>query len=228
MILMRRVVLALLIFFLVVVQIESKPVYGQCSGVGNYCVGSVVQQWGAECFPSEGACYTDWDANVSRYSCNMDTCTVSVNLNPLYYSRCGSNSVYPSCADDEYANPTVLSCCLYGGGGGGGGGSYSCPGGTYSQRLDECRNECNAGWQSGGDCDPDPCGNNAQGDPKVCCHKGVCTPEKTQNFSFSCNSDNTVTLFLFKQKRNLSVLFKQTAFLCLKSFNIAPKTRFLA
>jgi len=37
-----------------------------------------------------------------------------------------------------------------------------------------------------------------------------------------------VTLFLFKQKRNLSVLFKQTAFLCLKSFNIAPKTRFLA
>ena len=36
------------------------------------------------------------------------------------------------------------------------------------------------------------------------------------------------TLFLFKQKRNLSVLFKQTAFLCLKSFNIAPKTRFLA
>ena len=80
-----------------------------------------------------------------------------------------------------------------GGGGGGGGGSYSCPGGTYSQRLDECRNACTGGWRSGGDCDPNPCGNNAQGDPKVCCHKGVCTPEKTQNFSFSCNSDNTVT-----------------------------------
>jgi len=33
-----------------------------------------------------------------------------------------------------------------------------------------------------------------------------------------------VTIFLNKQKQNLSVLFKQTAFLCPKLSNIAAKT----
>ena len=218
-----------ILLILVLFSIFSKQAVAQCSGVGNYCVGQVVQQWSYGCEKDDAneICYNRW-GEVHSYNCNMDTCTVSTPRPPGYFGKCGSSSVYSSCTDVEYADPTILSCCLYRGGGGGGGGSYSCPGGTYSQRLDECRNECTGGWRSGGDCDPNPCGNNAQGDPKVCCHKGVCTPEKTQNFFFSCNSDNTVTLFLFKQKRNLSVLFKQTAFLCLKSFNIAPKTRFLA
>jgi hypothetical protein len=36
------------------------------------------------------------------------------------------------------------------------------------------------------------------------------------------------TILLFKQKRNLSILFKQKANLCQKSFNIPPKPGFLA
>ena len=185
---MRRVFLILLLFFLTLIKIQNDGVVNAaCDGVGNYCVGRVVQSWGNGCIQEGGQCNPRW-TSIHTYNCAPNTCTTNVFTRD-FGGICNTSS----CTANSYPDWTELSCCLYGGGGGGGGGSYSCPGGTYSQRLDECRNECNAGWQSGGDCDPDPCGNNAQGDPKVCCHKGVCTPEKTQNFSFSCNSDNTVT-----------------------------------
>ena len=177
----------LLVFSLLFSIIQNKAIVNAgCDGVGNYCVGRVVQALPAGCRKEGGQC-TQQYAGVHTFTCT-DTINCSIDLG--YVLLCNEN---PSNCQESVVDGGKLSCCLYGGGGGGGGGSYSCPGGTYSQRLDECRNECNAGWQSGGDCDPDPCGNNAQGDPKVCCHKGVCTPEKTQNFSSSCNSDNTVT-----------------------------------
>ena len=194
---MRRILLSLNIFFLILFCVQERSVVNAqaCSGTGNYCVGRVIQQlpYGCRQIQDPPSCEVIGWSTAGTYNCQMDTCRVSVvNLSGTI-GDCDGATYETGCQTDLYPNPVIFDCCLYGGGGGGGGGSYSCPGGTYSQRLDECRNECNAGWQDGGDCDPDPCGNNAQGDPKVCCHKGVCTPEKTQNFSFSCNSDNTVT-----------------------------------
>ena len=147
---MRRVILTLLIFFLVSLQFISKPVYGQCSGVGNYCVGRVVQQWSYGCIPDYGneTCKEDM-GNVYSYNCNIDTCTVSIDRHPTLYGKCGSASVYSSCADVEYADPTVLDCCLYGGAGGGGGSCDTTAPSNLSTNCDYSASQVRFSWTPG-------------------------------------------------------------------------------
>ena len=86
-----------ILLILVLFSIFSKQAVAQCSGVGNYCVGRVVQQWDYGCDPNSATktCNDTWGA-VHTYNCNMDTCTVSTPRPPYYFGKCGSSSVYSS------------------------------------------------------------------------------------------------------------------------------------
>ena len=90
--LVLRVLLILVLF-----SIFSKQAVAQCSGIGNYCVGQVVQQWSYGCDPNytNEICKDNW-GEVHSYNCNMDTCTVSSPRPPDYFGKCGSSSVYSS------------------------------------------------------------------------------------------------------------------------------------
>ena len=81
---MRLILRVLLI--LVLFSIFSKQAVAQCSGVGNYCVGQVVQQWSYGCKPdhTNKICKDTW-GGVHSYNCNMDTCTVSTPRPPGYF-----------------------------------------------------------------------------------------------------------------------------------------------
>jgi len=111
---MRRIFFILLVLFLIFIKIQNDGVVNAtCDGVGNYCVGRVVQSWGMGC--SEETCQTIWSP-VITYGCDMDTCVKHLD-GSLFAGECSGP---PSCTAIPYASRD-LSCCFYGGAGGGGG-----------------------------------------------------------------------------------------------------------
>jgi len=122
---MKRIVLSLLIFFVILVQVQNKPVFSQtaaCPGEGNYCIGSVVQQFGIGCALIGSECQTSY-GDVLTLSCWTADCTGTYSLSGGEWGECGASSIPPQCTPVDVPIFQTFNCCLYGGGGGGGGGS---------------------------------------------------------------------------------------------------------
>ena len=107
---MRRVFLILLLFFLTFIKIQNDGVVNAqaCSGVGNYCVGRVVQSWGDGCIQEGGQCNPRW-TSIHTYNCAPNTCTTNVFTRD-FGGICNTSS----CTANSYPDWTELSCCLYG------------------------------------------------------------------------------------------------------------------
>ena len=118
---MKRLLFILLVFFSTFTIIQKEAVNAACDGVGNYCVGSVVQQFPDGCFKDQytGICSQNW-TSADIYNCSMDTCTREF-LGDTFGGTCNTST----CTSTQPSSIT-LSCCLYGGASGGGGGCGSC------------------------------------------------------------------------------------------------------
>ena len=148
---MKRVLLILLMFFLIFIQVQNKAVNGQdanCAGVGNYCVGTVVQQFGDYCYYDENSssCQTQW-LSTHTGSCSPSTCATTAGTAGM--GECGSSSTPQSCNTEFYGDTVTLSCCLYAGGGGGGGSCDTTAPSNLSANCDYSASQERFSWTPG-------------------------------------------------------------------------------
>jgi len=115
---MRRLLFILLVFSLTFIIIQNKGIVNAgCDGVGNYCVGRVVQSLPNGCDQEFGTCTQKYAGQGTFYYTDTINCLITFNSS-AYGGTCNEN---PSDCKATPIEHTTLSCCLYAGAGGGGG-----------------------------------------------------------------------------------------------------------
>ena len=116
---MRRLLIIFFIFALTIVWQNFSIVKAfECTGVGNYCLGKLVQEFGNGCLKEEGACIPLWSGVYTMH------CDASFTIDAWtgYFGGKCINTPPPTCTVEPYEMWTTYNCCFMPPSGGGGGG----------------------------------------------------------------------------------------------------------